>query len=64
MTLEVLKSELVELGNRIEDKQNEIVDMFEASELPAYFRCRDTVWTLASALHDLEKALYKHKITI
>ena len=64
ISLEELKRELIALGNKLEDKQDEVIDIFERTELPTYFRCRDNAWTLAAALYELEQALYRHKVLL
>jgi uncharacterized protein YcsI (UPF0317 family) len=46
----------------LKGKETDIALMFEIQELNAYFRVRDYVGVLISALLAFEEALYKNKI--
>ena len=62
--LEDLRQRLVNLGETLENKQEEIFVFLDTTQLKGYFRCRDSLKLLIPALFKLEQALYEHKILV
>lgn len=62
VNIDQMRLDLMDLDLWLKGKETDIALMFEIQELNAYFRVRDYVGVLISALLAFEEALYKNKI--
>lgn len=62
--IQAVRIQLADLGKVLDCKQDECIQMFDANELQTFFRAKDNVRMLLSALADLERAMYRNKILL